>query len=744
MPPRKVANIPDRSNPAQPMFVTWHDENSKRIALTTAAQASEHYGVIANAERSVGTNIFGNVSPNISVRDGMSRNDWSYFRPEESTPRGVRNIIYACMQVYKRVGIIRNIVDVMGEFTCQGLRLVHPNPRIQDIYQEWARRINLYERAERFCNYLYRTANVVVQRETAKLSQAKLDEFRQGLAAEDIEPVDPPPPVRKGEIPWNYTYLNLLQLELLGGEDLAQFTGIPMYGLPIPEKVYNKIRTPKTPEEKYLIQQLPEYIIKAARGGVKVVPLDPAKVQTFYFKKDDWQLWAEPMTYGIIDDLILYNKLKLADLAALDGAISHIRLWKLGDLENRIFPTPAAMARLADILVNNTAVGAVDLIWGPELTLEETSTEVHRFLGSEKYEACLNAIYDGMGVPSSLRSGSISGKGGMTSYLSLKVMIERLKYGRKILNSFLETEVRMFQRAMGLRFPAEIMYDYMTLTDEAAFLKLLIDLADRDLLSIETLQETFGNIPEIETLRIKREHQQRESGKRRPKAGPYHAPQVEDDLLKIFAQTGIITPGEAGIELGEKEPGQKNVMDYKLQQIKSAPKPTAPGGIGGNPKGNPNQQKKVAKPNGRPAGKKDSGPRKPKALKPAKAAEFFTTRAWAREIQSVIADIVNPVFLEECGKKNVRSLTDKEVKDLEDFKFALLCNLEPHTPFTIDTLAEMVQNPLPIPLLIQELLSTTLSKFTEKFNRAPTIDEIRLFQAEVYSLHSEADMEDDE
>jgi hypothetical protein len=245
MPPRKVANIPDRSNPAQPMFVTWHDENSKRIALTTAAQASEHYGVIANAERSVGTNIFGNVSPNISVRDGMSRSDWSYFRPEESTPRGVRNIIYACMQVYKRVGIIRNIVDVMGEFTCQGLRLVHPNPRIQDIYQEWARRINLYERAERFCNYLYRTANVVVQRETAKLSQAKLDEFRQGLAAEDIEPVDPPPPVRKGEIPWNYTYLNLLQLELLGGEDLAQFTGIPMYGLPIPEKVYNKIRTPK-------------------------------------------------------------------------------------------------------------------------------------------------------------------------------------------------------------------------------------------------------------------------------------------------------------------------------------------------------------------------------------------------------------------------------------------------------------------------------------------------------------------
>ena len=44
-----------------------------------------------------------------------------------------------------------------------------------------------------------------------------------------------------------------------------------------------------------------------------------------------------------------------------------IRVWKLGSLEHRIFPTEAAIQKLADCL---TADGMTDLIWGPELTVE--------------------------------------------------------------------------------------------------------------------------------------------------------------------------------------------------------------------------------------------------------------------------------------------------------------------------------------------------------------------------------------
>ena len=42
-----------------------------------------------------------------------------------------------------------------------------------------------------------------------------------------------------------------------------------------------------------------------------------------YYKKDDWQAWAYPMVYAVMDDIMVMEKLKLADMAALDGNIKY-------------------------------------------------------------------------------------------------------------------------------------------------------------------------------------------------------------------------------------------------------------------------------------------------------------------------------------------------------------------------------------------------------------------------------------
>ena len=63
------------------------------------------------------------------------------------------------------------------------------------------------------------------------------------------------------------------------------------------------------------------------------------------------------MIYSIMDDITVIEKLKLADMAALDGAISNIRIFKLGSLEHKIAPTKAATSKLAQILGNNVGGG---------------------------------------------------------------------------------------------------------------------------------------------------------------------------------------------------------------------------------------------------------------------------------------------------------------------------------------------------------------------------------------------------
>jgi len=107
------------------------------------------------------------------------------------------------------------------------------------------------------------------------------------------------------------------------------------------------------------------------------------QIRVFHYKKDDWLEWAYPMIYAIMDDVILLEKLRLADIAALDGAISQIRIFKLGSLEHKIAPSRAAASKLAEILESHTGVGTIDLVWGPDIELIESSTQVHQFLGEE-------------------------------------------------------------------------------------------------------------------------------------------------------------------------------------------------------------------------------------------------------------------------------------------------------------------------------------------------------------------------
>ena len=67
----------------------------------------------------------------------------------------------------------------------------------------------------------------------------------------------------------------------------------------------------------------------------------------------------------------MLEKMKLADLAALDGAISNVRLWRIGDLDHKIIPTKAAINKLRDILASNVGGGTMDLVWGPEIDFKE-------------------------------------------------------------------------------------------------------------------------------------------------------------------------------------------------------------------------------------------------------------------------------------------------------------------------------------------------------------------------------------
>ena len=94
------------------------------------------------------------LQTNVSGRPGFNLEDYYKFRPDERVYSNAKGAIAQCNSAYFTIGILRNIVDLMGDFACQGIRLVHPNKRIEKFYRSWFRRVEGKNRSERFLNLL--------------------------------------------------------------------------------------------------------------------------------------------------------------------------------------------------------------------------------------------------------------------------------------------------------------------------------------------------------------------------------------------------------------------------------------------------------------------------------------------------------------------------------------------------------------------------------------------------------------
>ena len=706
-------------------YVTW-DENDiagKQKALDESSKSLDEYGLFTNKTTAATSRFrnFMNLDGQISGRPGLTKNDYDYFRPDEAIPTEIKAIFAMADQIYNRVGLVKNVIDLMGDFASQGIRLVHPNKRIERFYRNWFEKIKGEERSERFLNHLYRVGNVVINRQTAKISLKVAENMYKAKASPDMIIVNDEPQVEKREIPWKYTFIDPRVVDIAGAS-LASFVGKKNYYITIPASLRKIINNPKNEAEKAIVDQLPAPIVEAAKSK-KSYLLDPDKTLVFHYKKDDWKTWAFPMIYSIMDDISLVEKLKLADLAALDGAISNIRIFKLGSLEHKIAPTQAAASKLSSILQANVGGGTMDLVWGPDLELIESKTSVHQFLGEGKYIPHLNSIYAGLGIPPTL-TGTFGAAGTTNNFISLKTLTQRLQYGRKVLMSFWKQEISMVQKAMGFRFPAKIEFDRMDLSNEDAEKALLVQLVDRNLISDEMLQKAFGLDPDLEKSRLNRETRERESDRMVQKAGPFYDGGTFDNSMKKMAmQLGLATPSQVGLDLASKKKGEMNAVEVKSAfAIPKLPTGSSPSFSDPGLKGQPQQ--------GRPKNSKDSKKRKTKDFAPQTGASLYL---WAIESQDKISEIMNPQFLEFYNKKNMRSLSKTEYEEAEATKTKIFLSLDPLSSITEEVVLAKLNTINSIDNNIKTVQYNKLIKnISNDINRSPTADELKYTKAYFY------------
>jgi len=673
------------------------DMNDKDALQQAKANVDSYDGVMsagANYRRS-----YLDIEDGISVRTSYRKDDYYRFRTGEQPPNQDKEIIAKCMNAYEKVGIIKNVIDLMGDFGSQGITLVHPDKNAQKFYRRWWEEVGGAERSERFLNTLFRCGNVVIKRRYAKLTKTVQRQMTRG--EDDV--IITKDNLSRRRIPFVYDFLNPLTIDVVGGRT-ALFTGNKKYKLKLSTFIKKAYESKEIP-----LNNLSEEIKRALKNGDSHIELDSENLLVFHYKKDDWQVWAFPMVNAILDDITMLEKMKLADMSALDGAISNIRLWRLGDFDHKILPTKNAIDKLRNILASNVGGGTMDLVWGPELDFKESNTQIFKFLGTEKYQPVLNSIYAGLGIPPTLTGIAGNGGGYTNNFVSLKTLIERLEYGRDLLSKFWNGEIRKVQKAMGFAQPAKIHFDNMILSDESAEKSLLVQLADRDIVSIETVRERFGEISDIEDARIKTENRGRKSKKVPPKTGPYHNAQIEDEYKKIGLNKDVITIDQ----VTDLKPKPEPVVQAPTTQPQDKKPNTSE-----NPEG------------GRPKNSFDTQPRKRKVVNPRTNASLLI---WATNAQKQISEMLQPALLAHYGKSNIRKLTKQESEEVELSKFVVLANLDPYVDISQDIILNILESSAKIKREILVEVDNLIKEYMDKNSKSPSVEDMRQIYCLAYS-----------
>jgi hypothetical protein len=171
-----------------------------------------------------------------------------------------------------------------------------------------------------------------------------------------------------------------------------------------------------------------------------------------------------------------------------------------------------------------------------------------------------------------------------------------------------------------------------------------------------------------------------------------------------------------GLKLDPKKSGEKTSLE-----MRQAFQPTKL--VKDSPESLPGQPQQ-----GRPKLSKDSEPRKTKDFKPQTGASLML---WAAQAQENISSILNPVMLEFYQKKNLRSLSNAETKELENIKTEILFELKPFCTISSDSILEKISS-----LNHQNLnkYSVWIRSVVSELGRELTVEEQKQTKASYYAF----------
>jgi|TARA_Y100000004_G_scaffold39301_1_gene42268 hypothetical protein len=417
-----------------------------------------------------------------SIRVGML--------PYEYASDGVtcRDAIELCQKAYANVAVFRNAIDIMAEFTNTDIYLEGGTKKSREFFYEWFKRINIINLKDQYFREYYRSGNIFLYRVDGKF---KAEDYAKLM--NQVGSINP----STNKIPLRYVLLNPYDIIATRA---TSFTNGGAYKKILSEYEIARLATPQTDEDFGIFEALEPEAQRAIRDGSYAkkgieLNLDPRKLSYSFYKKQDYEPFAVPFGFPVLEDINAKLELKKMDQSITRTVENVILLITMGADPEKGGVNPNNMAAMQN-LFKNESVGRV-LVSDYTTKAEFIIPELNLVLGPEKYQILNDDIKQG------LQNIVVGEEKFNSTQVKAQIFIDRLQESRYgFLNEFLNREIKRIAKDLGFRSWPEARMKDIDMRDEVQLMRASTRLMELGIITPKQGMEMFhnGRFPEPDEL----------------------------------------------------------------------------------------------------------------------------------------------------------------------------------------------------------------------------------------------------
>jgi hypothetical protein len=444
--------------------------NDIQPLMVAEASSGKTYEATASDETRTRRNLAGNITRTErykNIDDGLIPFKYS-TGIKGSSNINIRDAVILCQKCYYNFAIFRNTIDLMTEFSSSHIYFQGGSQKSRDFFSALFKKINISDLQDKFFREYYRSGNVFLYRFDTQIQDSDINKITQTFGLTSKASVS---------LPARYIVLNPADIQIGGSINFS----VGRYYKILSDYELERLKNPKTDEDKEVFNSLPketQNLVMQKGIGVLSIPLERDKIAAVFYKKQDYEPFAVPMGFPVLEDINWKAEMKKMDMAITRTMQQAVLLITMGDTPDNGGINQKNLEAMRS-LFENQSIGRV-LIADYTTKAQFVIPEIGNLIGPEKYEVVDRDIQIG------LNNILIGSEKFANTSIKVQVFMERLKQARQtFITEFLVPEIRRISKDLGFKNYPEPVFEDIDLKDDVQYSRIYNRLMELGILTPE-------------------------------------------------------------------------------------------------------------------------------------------------------------------------------------------------------------------------------------------------------------------